>query len=203
MANLKNVYTPSSMKVIGRAAFQYCDKLEEVHLPETLTAIGYEAFYGNGTNLALGVLGLNIDHLPTSLEYIGDRAFCNAGNRIVLKELPNTVKTIGTQAFMSCGNVSISHFGGEGSALQQIGYQAFRSANTIAADVTEITINTGVVLKDGNNNTAYNTFGMGYPSVTSLRIGAGCENKYGEDTAALIADLFEEAGRNITVSSLA
>lgn len=203
MANLKNVYTPSSMKVIGRAAFQYCDKLEEMHLPETVTTIGYEAFYGNGTNLALGVLGLNLDHLPASLEYIGDRAFCNAGNRIVLKELPNTVKTIGTQAFMSCGNVSINHFGDEGSALQQIGYQAFRSANTIAADVTEITINTGVVLKDGNNNTAYNTFGMGYPSVTSLRIGAGCENKYGEDTAALIADLFEETGRNITVSSLA
>jgi hypothetical protein len=202
MTNLKNVYTPTSMRVVGKASFAYCPRLEEVYLPETLTSIGFEAFYGQGSNAGSGLLGLRLDHLPTSVTRIGDRAFCMAGDRITIKEIPNSVTHIGTQAFMACGNVSVNHFGGENSALQQVGFQAFRSANTIAADVTEITINTGVVLKTGSDGVAYNTFGLGYPSVTSLRIGAGCENKYGDDTSALVADLFESTGRNITVSTL-
>ena len=40
---------------------------------------------------------------------------------------------------MGCGNVSINYFGGENSSLKTIGFQAFRSVNTIAKDVTEIT----------------------------------------------------------------
>jgi hypothetical protein len=201
MANLKNVYLPETMTMIGQDAFSNSAKLETVPLSDEITHIGYQAFYNFGS-IETGSLGILVENLPAKLEFIGDRAFCNAGRRVSVKDLPATVKSIGTQAFMSCGNVSISHFGGEGSALTSIGYQAFRSANTIAADVTELVINKGVILKLGNNDTAYNTFGMGYPNVTTLRIGDDCQTKYGNDTSALVADLFEQTGRNITVSTI-
>lgn len=201
MANLKNVYLPETMTMIGQDAFSNSTKLETVPLSDEITHIGYQAFYNFGS-IETGSLGILVEKLPAKLEFIGDRAFCNAGRRVSVKDLPATVKSIGTQAFMQCSNVSISHFGGEGSALTSIGYQAFRSANTIAADVTELVINKGVILKLGNNDTAYNTFGMGYPNVTTLRIGDDCQTKYGNDTSALVADLFEQTGRNITVSTI-
>ena len=203
MSSLKTVYTPETLKMIGRSAFTYCIKLEDMNLPDSLTYIGHEAFQGQGSNPSAGQLGLRLERLPESLQYIGDRAFNNAGDRITISELPDALVEIGTQAFMSCGNVAVNYFGGEGSNLQSIGFMAFRGANTIAANVTEITINTGVVLKDGESGTAYKTFGLGYPSVTSLRIGVGCENKYGDNTSGLVSDLFESSSRNITVSALA
>ncbi len=188
MMQLTNVYLPDTMTYIGKDAFVNTTNLTNINLSDNIQFIGYQAFYNYG-----GVTGdakLLIDHLPASLVTLGDRAFCNAGNGITIAELPNSLETIGTQAFMNCPNVTVHYFGGEGSALRSIGYEAFHSACTNDPSVTEIVINNGVGLQLGGTDEKYDTFGFGYLNVTKLRIGF--EHKYGGDTAALISDLFSE-----------
>jgi hypothetical protein len=198
MQDLHNVYLPDSITNIGNDAFANSTALNHVNLSDNITKIGDQAFYIFGGATA-GSLGIDVEKLPAAIETLGDRAFCNAGKRVTIKDLPNKLSRIGTQCFMGCSNIAINYFGGDGSALTSIGYQAFRSAGTNAADVTEIVLNKGVALELGNNDTAYNTFGIGYPNVNKLTIGFA--HKYGDDTAALIQDLFEEA-RTVEVHTL-
>ena len=197
MQELRKVYLPTSVTKIGSDAFANSIKLDTVTLSDNITEIGDQAFYIFGG--AGEALGLQVNALPSALTYLGDRAFCNAGKRITIQDLPASLTRIGTQCFMGCSNIAINYFGGEGSALTSIGYQAFRAAATNATNITEITINKGVALELGNNDTAYNTFGMGYPNVSKLTIGF--KHKYEADTAALINDLFEEV-RTVEVHTL-
>lgn len=103
---------------------------------------------------------------------------------------------------MGCANVTIYHFGGEGSALASIGYQAFASAGTGTNNVTELVINKGVVLeKDSSTGTTYHTFGKGYKNIQRITISATA-HEYGDDTSALVTDLFNEVRTGIQVTQL-
>lgn len=78
---------------IGEEAFQYCDKLTSVIMPNTITTIGNRAFCG--CYKLISVL------IPNSVNVIGVEAF---GNCIGMESITigNNVTTIGIHAFNSC-----------------------------------------------------------------------------------------------------
>ena len=67
---IKSVVIPSSVKVIGAGAFEFCDSLEKVTLPEELFCIAEHAFT---------YTGLTSVTLPKGLEYLAD-AFLGCDN---------------------------------------------------------------------------------------------------------------------------
>lgn len=112
---------------IGNNAFQYCDKLVDITIPDSITNIGNYAFYyckeltdfaipgsvssiGNSafqycTNLA------NIS-IENGVESIGNYAFneCSGLTKVLL---PDSITSIGTSAFNSCNNLIIMFTGTE------------------------------------------------------------------------------------------
>jgi hypothetical protein len=86
---------------------------------------------------------LQLTKLPLELTTLGARSFSGTGSGVYITELPVGVVTIPTQCFSGSG-VAITHFGGENSALQSIGYAAF-AFNTDPL-VTEIYIDKNVKL---------------------------------------------------------
>lgn len=78
------------------SAFWECNSLTgTLNLPETLTYVGDQAFWGCSF---VGEL-----HLPNSLEYIGGRAFYHAGNFVGNLRLPDRLKKVSDYAFAGSG----------------------------------------------------------------------------------------------------
>lgn len=78
------------------SAFWECNSLTgTLNLPETLTYVGDQAFWGCSF---VGEL-----HLPNSLEYIGGRAFYYAGNFVGNLRLPDRLKKVSDYAFAGSG----------------------------------------------------------------------------------------------------
>ncbi len=99
---------------IGTSAFEYCQELSSIVIPNKVTSIGSSAFE-NCINLASVTLG-------NSVETIGSYAFyeCSSLSSIII---PNSVKTIGSNAFYNCTgltNVTI------GENVESIASSAFR-----------------------------------------------------------------------------
>ena len=199
MDSLVSVRLPATVTKIGNNAFMNSENLMDISLSDNVTMIGSQAFYVFSGSSNNGSLKLN--KLPTSLVTLGDRAFCNAGPNVVISDLPLGVTRVGTQCFMGCSNVTICYFGGEGSSLTTIGYQAFQSACTGPNNVTEIVINPGVVLQKSASGDKYSTFGGGYRNVTNLIISATAHD-YGEEVAQLKLDIFDGIRENMTVSQI-
>lgn len=111
----------SGAKSIGVAAFYGCEKLKNVTIPTSVTAIGEYAFY----NTAIRTLTL-----PEGLLTIGDDAFrdCFSLNSVVL---PSTLKTIGDGAFFGAQalveviNKSPLNIEADRSANGYVGFYAF------------------------------------------------------------------------------
>ena len=78
---------------IGEYAFEYCEDLTKVTIPNSVTSIGNSAFSGCSS--------LSSIVIPSSVTSIGDRVFssCHSLNSI---SIPNSVTTIGTSAFGAC-----------------------------------------------------------------------------------------------------
>lgn len=88
--------------------FQDCKSLKTVKLPDTLTSIGSQAFYGCAA----------LEHvkpfLPASVKSIGTQAFYTDAaitDKLYLCQLKDTVCTIGSQAFMDCSQIPAITFG--------------------------------------------------------------------------------------------
>lgn len=64
---LKDVYLPTTLKVIGEEAFAECSKLTQVHFPEGIDSIAPRAFYKSGLSGELS--------LPSRLRVISRQAF--------------------------------------------------------------------------------------------------------------------------------
>lgn len=71
----------SSLLTIGYSAFSQCDRLDGITLPFGLKSIEKEAFYGCGINPAVTI--------PSSVTYIGERAFGECYNLMALYILGN------------------------------------------------------------------------------------------------------------------
>lgn len=160
---LKKITVTEGVTAITAEAFRNCAKLEEIVLPESLTFIGKDAFFGCislrkadvasirswlNTELVcpysnpliyshrLFVRGQEVFALtvPQGVTEIKDYAFYSA-NYINALNIPSSVKRIGTQAF--CGCVSLTKAGlPEGTEI--IGDYAFRNC----ANLTDLILPT-------------------------------------------------------------
>lgn len=104
---------------IGNFAFNACQKLTSVSIPESVTSIGGDAFYGcsgltsiaipeSVTSIANNTFecctGLTSVSIPNSISSIGESAFayCSALNSV---EIPESVTRIDAFAFSVCDNL--------------------------------------------------------------------------------------------------
>ena len=105
----------SHLETIDREAFADCLKLEEVIFPDSLTAIGKNAFYGCG----------ELEHIDFSaaerLTSIGSGAFFG-NERLGYVSLPDHLRTIGDETFMNCSSLQEVAIP---SPIEIIGYSAF------------------------------------------------------------------------------
>ena len=112
-ASVSNDGATYLVTAIGDYAFRASTGLTSVSMPETVTRIGYRAFYRCDSSFRSVTL-------PNSLITIDDEAFASTwleGTLIV----PNTVTTIGENAFGECSFTEITL----GSGLVEIGMFAF------------------------------------------------------------------------------
>ena len=93
-----NVVIPSVFKglpvvSIGDYAFSYCDSLNSVSIPNSVTYIGEEAFYGCSSLTSISI--------PNSIVNIGDSAFGEC-TELTTVDISDSVINIGDYAFYGC-----------------------------------------------------------------------------------------------------
>ncbi len=121
MTFLRQVILPTELKRIGRNAFTCVELTSTLFLPEGLTHIYDQAFYGATCNIELpysleyiggsvfasnqvdGVLVTGELRLTDNLKYIGGNAFWRARNFTGTFYLPSKLEYLGESAFESCG----------------------------------------------------------------------------------------------------
>ena len=110
--------TPSLLQKIGQEAFDYCDALEDIVLPESVTELGTGVFqYAHVTSMSL----------PSGLTEIPSSTFSNNDfTRIVI---PDGVTTIAGEAFWACGELDSIVLP---ASVTTIGQSAFGSCNSLA-----------------------------------------------------------------------
>ena len=115
---VEDVQMYSGIKSIGDAAFQWCNRLKSIVLPNTVGHIGPCAFE-YCTNL------VSVE-VPSSLKTIKEYAFygCNSLNSINL----SLAETIGYYAFGDCSSLEEVKIP---SSLQSIGDEAFKNCNSL------------------------------------------------------------------------
>ena len=94
--SLTSVTIPDSVTTIGDYAFYCCYSLTSVNIPDSVTRIGEWAF-GSCHSLT------NVN-IPDSVTTIGNTAFCDC-TRLTSVNIPDSVTTIGGGAFASCGSL--------------------------------------------------------------------------------------------------
>ena len=116
---------------IGKEAFEYCNGLTRIKLPNTITKIGDMAFYKCS--------GLTSIMIPDSVTEIGEYAFedCSGLTSITI---PDSVTVIGNGAFWGCSGLTSITIP---DSVTEIGKYAFRGCSgltsiTIPNSVTEI-----------------------------------------------------------------
>ena len=120
MTNLKSVYLPDSLRVIGSNSFTDCVNLETINLNDEIYHIGGNAFSK--------CYKLNLNALPKKLKEIGSAAFLLCGPGLTITSLPTELVAIPAFTFYGCENVKISTFGSNNgeNKLVEIGSQSFQ-----------------------------------------------------------------------------
>ena len=95
--SLRSVTIPSSVKTIGKYAFESCRDLRSITIPSSVTYIGESAF-----DTCKSLKSVTI---PKSVTYIGESAFSSCTS-LKSVTIPNSVKTIGMSAFAYCDNLT-------------------------------------------------------------------------------------------------
>ena len=93
--NLRRIYLPDSLEVIGSGAFYGRDTLEFVDFPDSLRIIGFKAFCGCGIRNLI---------LPHHLAIIEAQAFFACEN-LSFVFIPESVISIGEAIFENCGDI--------------------------------------------------------------------------------------------------
>ncbi|WP_034097297.1 leucine-rich repeat domain-containing protein [Flavobacterium psychrophilum] len=94
---LTSVSIPNSVTTIGNSAFERCSSLISVTIPNSVTAIGNGAFFSCS--------GLTSVTIPNSVTTIGDEAFADCSG-LTSVTIPNSVTTIGDGSFAECSGLT-------------------------------------------------------------------------------------------------
>ena len=125
---LTSITLPDSITSIGDAAFYDCNGLTSITLPDSVTSIGNAAFSG--------CHGLTSITLPDRLTGIGDYAFYRCYGLASIT-LPNEITSIGDYAFLGCDGLAVITVP---DSVESIGNYAFYYCE----NVKEVTIGNGV-----------------------------------------------------------
>ena len=160
--SLKSITIPNSVESIGGYAFQYCNYLETVVLPNGLKSISYNTFYDCNSLKSIVI--------PNSVTSIGYMAFgyCYGLESIVI---PNSVTYIDYYAFSYCDNLKNIVIG---SSLNDVGYQSFANCDSIE----------NITVFNTTPPSASSTFGNIHDTVLNkitLRVPQGSKDKYQSD----------------------
>ena len=113
--------TAYSVTSIGNNAFQYCDGLTSVTIPNSVTSIGDYVFYG-----CSGLTSVTIGNSVTS---IGWGAF-NRCSGLTSVTIPNSVKSIGDEAFYWCSGLTSVTIG---NSVTSIGDYVFYGCSALTS----------------------------------------------------------------------
>ena len=93
---LRTIIIPQTIKMIGVAAFKFCESLNQISIHNSVSYIGDYAF--------CGCYSLRTFVIPNSISKIGDYLFhkCHSLEEIVI---PDSVTTIGKCAFFNCNSL--------------------------------------------------------------------------------------------------
>ncbi len=164
-------------------AFEGNTALTEVHIPDTVTAVGKREFYGC-TSLSKVILGGSIESIdeyafynsglssiiiPDSVTDIGDYAFCNCRSLSEVK-LGNGIETIGNNGFAYCYNLKQFDLGRN---VKTIGYNIFYSSGVTEALIPRSVTSIGSYLF-GNSSVGMlyvypDSYGLSYASSSNYR----------------------------------
>lgn len=123
---LKEISIPNGVVTIGSEAFSGCDNLEEITIPDSVTAFEGNSQFLRCQNLASVTLGTGITEIPLS-------AFqeCAALESI---SIPDNVTTIEDDAFAYCTSLKTVHIG---KGVTSIGSGVFTACPIEYLDVAE------------------------------------------------------------------
>lgn len=166
-----NTLIPNSIIAIGKRAFKYCNITGELIIPNGVTTIEYEAFFGSN------LTGLTI---PNSVTNIGVRAFYQCSGLTGELVIPDSVTELGGSAFDECtGLTSVV----TGSGITTIcGFDGCTGLTnvTIGPNVTTIDLFafghctglTSIVIPDSVQTIGQSAF-LGCTSLLDVTIGSG------------------------------
>ena len=106
-----------------------CSSLTSVDIPNSVTSIGYSAFYGCSSLTSVDI--------PNSVTSIGNYAFCNCSS-LTSVTIPNSVTSIGYCTFYYCNNLSSINIP---NSVTSIGTWAFAECSNL----NSISIGSGVI----------------------------------------------------------
>lgn len=114
--------TKYNVTSIGFHAFERCDSLTNVIIPNSVTTIDQHAFYGckNLTSITI----------PNSVTNIGNHAFSYCYGLTTLT-IPNSVTSIGTSAFYGCKKLNSVVLPNRITSIQEATFQACNNLNNI------------------------------------------------------------------------
>ena len=144
--NLKSITIPNSVTNIGSSAFSDCDSLVSVIIGNSVKNISDAVFRG--------CISLQSITIPNSVTSIGSNAF-NACNSLSSVVIGNSVTTIGNYAFYYCYNLTNIEFG---NSVTSIGDEAFLCCRFKSITIPNSIESIGRDVFYGCDNLVYNEY---------------------------------------------
>ena len=112
---LQYIEIPPSIRAIGAHAFTNCHNLTTVAMHDNVTSIQTAAFWRCGEVSSFGVQGL-----PANLQTLMGSALWNAGDNLVITQLPTTLTEIEDWSLSAGKGVNIAQFGSEAAPITRM-----------------------------------------------------------------------------------